>query len=52
MSATIVDSPGHSVRTAARQVRAVIIAVWRRGGMLPAATVEQMVPAQVAVSER
>jgi hypothetical protein len=27
------------------EVRAVIIAAWMRGGLLPAATVEEMVPA-------
>ncbi len=27
------------------EIRAVIIASWRRGGLLPAATIEQMVPA-------
>jgi hypothetical protein len=29
-------------------VRTVIIAAWSRGGLLPAATVEQMVPASQA----
>jgi hypothetical protein len=28
------------------EIRAVIIASWKRGGMLPAATIEQMVPIQ------
>jgi len=26
------------------EVRAVIVAAWRRGGMLPAAMIEEMVP--------
>jgi hypothetical protein len=29
------------------EVRAVIIAAWQRGGLLPAAAIEQMVPPQV-----
>ncbi|MGC2224045.1 MAG: hypothetical protein WA624_17695 [Methylocella sp.] len=29
------------------EIRAVIIASWKRGGMLPAATIEQMVPARI-----
>jgi hypothetical protein len=31
------------------EVRAVIVAAWRRGGMLPAATIEQMVPLEAGV---
>ena len=29
------------------EVRAVIIAAWQRGGLLPAATIDQMVPERI-----
>ena len=32
------------------EVRMVIIAAWKRGGMLPMATVEEIVPARIATA--
>ena len=48
-----VEDLAHEIRYDPLQdeVRAVIIASWKRGGLLPAAAIEQMVPVGVGLKE-